>query len=472
MNLTPDSPIGDLFRSLPSALSSKLLKKERTFKRLGFTSPGAILGTLTPEMPPDFNVKSRGLTSQAQRVFKGTLNRERRVKQLARTLKIAPDELEVITATATKLTGPLERSKPTKSEWFFGSSGQKSIRSRRDFHVLKADELDLRTPDHSGRWELPDLNARLGAPWDQGYRPTCVAFACSALVQYLAPWSERPSPQFYYHQCKMQDGDPNGSGTFISTAMQIVSDRRLSGREYDWGTADAGLVPENAWPYEGDVIRGNQAHTPPPKSRRDRLYNGPRWANDQGEVIRVSNNSAATVTELRTLLKSAGTPIAVGFELFASFNNPYSRRTGRITLPLEGDSSIGNHAMLVVGFDDDEGVFLVRNSWGSGWAFANPWHLSGHALIPYLYFTRYSHGSYSMRHMSTVNNVSIPEHLRLYNHRRSSSTRSTALTAAQPGISQPSRKKRSPSKSSRKKTGRKNKNRGRPSLLGRLLGRG
>ena len=121
MSLTPDSPIGDLFRSLPSALSSKLLKKERTFKRLGFSSPGAILGTLTPEMPPDFNVKSRGLTSQAQRVFKGTLNRERRVKQLARTLKIAPDELESITATATKLAGPLERSKPNKSEWFFGS---------------------------------------------------------------------------------------------------------------------------------------------------------------------------------------------------------------------------------------------------------------------------------------------------------------------------------------------------------------
>jgi hypothetical protein len=230
MNITLDSPIGDLFRTLPDGLGSRMLKKERAFSDLGFATPGAILGALTPEMPPDFNVRSRCMTSRARGAFESTLNRERRTRQLARTLKIAPDELNAIIGVAMQPTGTLERSSPGKSEWFFGSLGQKPMRTRRDFHVVNAGSLGYPVPGDSDRWVLPDTYARLGGPWDQGQRGTCVAFASAALVQYLAPSSERPSPQFYYHQCKMLDGVPNSSGTYVGTAMQIVSDRRLSGR--------------------------------------------------------------------------------------------------------------------------------------------------------------------------------------------------------------------------------------------------
>ena len=127
------------------------------------------------------------------------------------------------------------------------------------------------------------------------------------------------------------------------------------------------------------------------------------------------------VHELRYLISRERIPIVVGLDLFPSINNPYARRTGRVTLPFGNERSFGGHAMLVVGYDDSEGSFLVRNSWGTGWAYENPWQANGHAIIPYAYFQRYSQRAYTMRYMHQLDNVDVPEARRLYNRRRSGS---------------------------------------------------
>ena len=41
--------------------------------------------------------------------------------------------------------------------------------------------------------------------------------------------------------------------------------------------------------------------------------------------------------------------------------------------------SIGGHAMLIVGYNDDKQWFIVRNSWGNKWAD------NGYCYIPYDY---------------------------------------------------------------------------------------
>jgi C1A family cysteine protease len=49
-------------------------------------------------------------------------------------------------------------------------------------------------------------------------------------------------------------------------------------------------------------------------------------------------------------------------------------------LPMPDESSsIGGHAMLLVGYDNDRQVYIVRNSWGTGWGDA------GYAYMPFSY---------------------------------------------------------------------------------------
>ena len=45
-----------------------------------------------------------------------------------------------------------------------------------------------------------------------------------------------------------------------------------------------------------------------------------------------------------------------------------------------GASLLGGHAVAVVGYDDAAQVFIVRNSWGTGWGMA------GYFTMPYAYF--------------------------------------------------------------------------------------
>ena len=91
--------------------------------------------------------------------------------------------------------------------------------------------------------------------------------------------------------------------------------------------------------------------------------------------------------------------VVVGLEVYESFENPHSNQTGIITLPLPGESCVGNHAMLIVGYDDKDQRFLVVNSWGKQWAFQNPKGYPGHALIPYQYIEKYCHSAFSMSAM-------------------------------------------------------------------------
>jgi hypothetical protein len=93
--------------------------------------------------------------------------------------------------------------------------------------------------------------------------------------------------------------------------------------------------------------------------------------------------------------------------------------------------------MLVVGYDDSEGAFLVRNSWGTGWAYENQWQVNGHAIIPYAYFERYSIGpGYTMRNIDRLDSVDVPEARRLYNRKVSSSRRASNGRLSATGRSQ------------------------------------
>ena len=76
-----------------------------------------------------------------------------------------------------------------------------------------------------------------------------------------------------------------------------------------------------------------------------------------------------------------GWPFIIGFTVYESFESDQVARTGIAPMPGKDERTVGGHAVLVVGYDDATGRWLVRNSWGTGWGMA------GYFTIPYEYFT-------------------------------------------------------------------------------------
>jgi len=50
-------------------------------------------------------------------------------------------------------------------------------------------------------------------------------------------------------------------------------------------------------------------------------------------------------------------------------------------VPSDGESVLGGHAVLAVGYSDAPQRFLVRNSWGPAWG------IHGYFTLPYAYAT-------------------------------------------------------------------------------------
>lgn len=227
-----------------------------------------------------------------------------------------------------------------------------------------------------------DLAKSLMPVRDQGNRPTCVAFAATAMWEHIVQIEEKLeepfSPQHLYCRCKEEDGFPGG-GTHPAVALALLS--------------QDGVCRESVWPYD-PLPQADEGQGPvPAPAARD----GIRFCCGAGAAL---VEGWAGVAELRACLAGgailSGRPVLIGVEIHrTSFFSPWVQRTGEVTLPLPlpGEESEGCHALTVVGYDDGRQAFLVRNSWGAGWAWehAHP----GHCWLPYTYVAEHGIGAWT-----------------------------------------------------------------------------
>lgn len=63
----------------------------------------------------------------------------------------------------------------------------------------------------------------------------------------------------------------------------------------------------------------------------------------------------------------AGSPVVFGSKVYSDFRDGRLQDGYVARVPSKGENYIGRHAMLIVGFDSEKKMFLVKNSWGMLW---------------------------------------------------------------------------------------------------------
>lgn len=62
-----------------------------------------------------------------------------------------------------------------------------------------------------------------------------------------------------------------------------------------------------------------------------------------------------------------GFPFVLGFKVYESFENEFTRSTGDAQMPSANEQLLGGHAVCCVGYKKETDRFIIANSWGKQW---------------------------------------------------------------------------------------------------------
>jgi C1A family cysteine protease len=212
-----------------------------------------------------------------------------------------------------------------------------------------------------------DLRDQCPEVYDQGRIGSCTANAIAAALEFDMMKQGRdvftPSRLFIYYNERAIEGS-------------IGSDAGAQIRDGIKSVASQGDCPEGEWAYDdtpagpdGVFPPGAKPATEPPPSC---------YANAIQHKAMQYQSVDRNLADMKGCL-SSGYPFVLGFTVFESFETPAVAQTGDMPMPGAAERVMGGHAVLAVGYDDEERVFICRNSWGPAWGDA------GYFYMPYAY---------------------------------------------------------------------------------------
>jgi C1A family cysteine protease len=191
--------------------------------------------------------------------------------------------------------------------------------------------------------------------YDQGSLGSCTANAIGAafhfeqLRQGLRGFT--PCRLFiYYNERAMEGSIKSDSGASLRDGISCLH--------------KIGVCNEVLWAYNESKF----TERPPEACYTEAAKN---QAREYARVNQSLENLKACINE--------GFPFVFGFMVYSSFSSCYVSMTGRMSMPSKSESISGGHAVQACGYDDEEEVFIVRNSWGSSWGD------NGYFYMPYEY---------------------------------------------------------------------------------------
>ncbi len=200
--------------------------------------------------------------------------------------------------------------------------------------------------------KVVDLRKYFSDVKNQGGQASCLAFAMSAMMEYMIKINKSEtqdfSEAFLYYKTREKTGEENldiGCRFFYSIeSLQkdgLCPERYMPYNEYDYFTAPTQNALDIALSYR----------------------------------IKDANKVNLEINDLKNVLQK-GFPIAISIKMYSSFGNG---QNGVVPLPMRRERDGGSHAMVIVGYNDNNSQFIVRNSWGD--SFGD----NGYCYIPYDY---------------------------------------------------------------------------------------
>jgi C1A family cysteine protease len=160
-----------------------------------------------------------------------------------------------------------------------------------------------------------------------------------------------PSRLFIYYNERVMEGTVDSdSGAQIRDGVKSVNQQ--------------GAPPETDWEYDITKFRDK-----PPQQAYDDAT--------QHQAI-LYQRLTQSLGQLKGCLAS-GFPFVFGFVVYEGFESQEVASTGEAQLPQTGERQLGGHAVLAVGYDEDQQRFIIRNSWGPSWG------MQGYFTLPYPY---------------------------------------------------------------------------------------
>jgi C1A family cysteine protease len=222
-------------------------------------------------------------------------------------------------------------------------------------------------PDHRDHYfltqpislpSLVDLRAQCPPVFDQGNLGSCTANALGAAYMFEEMKQKetlifQPSRLFiYYNERAIEGTIKSDSGAAIRDGIKTINKQ--------------GVCPEIEWPYNIKKFKTK----PSKKCYQDATK----------EVLKEYLSINQDLNSLKSCI-AQGYPFVFGFTVYQSFESQEVAKSGIVPMPDNNDSPIGGHAVMAVGYDDNNQAFIVRNSWGSTWGQA------GYFYLPYAYVT-------------------------------------------------------------------------------------
>lgn len=192
-------------------------------------------------------------------------------------------------------------------------------------HLFKATQLP----------ETLDMRPDLTPVRDQGSQGTCVAQSGACMREYQAKkdidYSYYLSPQFIYNNRYNYPGE----GMMVTDLMMILHDK--------------GIAQEYVYPY-GKVEPTSAIPQPV-------FQDATNFTTATSARILPTGNQIADLNAVKTSLVTNG-PCVITFNVY-NWGPTFWRQE-------PGQMIVGGHAVVIVGYTKDS--FIIRNSWGGGWA--------------------------------------------------------------------------------------------------------
>ncbi len=209
----------------------------------------------------------------------------------------------------------------------------------------------------SGLPPSADLRSSMPPIYDQGSTSSCTGNACAAALAYARTMQGlqdfTPSRLMLYYVARELEGNATAdSGAQIRDAIK--------------GAGQNGACPETEWPFDTSQITTKPSDNAYQAAFKDRAIGYKRVNQD--------------MISIRSCLAD-GDPIVFGFSVYQSFEGDQVAQTGIMPMPSAKEGIVGGHAVLAVGYSDDNECVIVRNSWSSSWGDA------GYFYMPFAYIT-------------------------------------------------------------------------------------